>query len=165
MKPDGSAKIDEGSLIPLYTHPVKELPNNHQYIAQLEMTVRNQQAEIEALKVKIQILLEAQDYSAKLQIDYISKIEALKKDLAKYDELAIDELNGKRTVWCACGDSIPPNSGALCGNCVSARPSQTLLTMTFEEMYPIAEKHLGHAIGLYNWKIFGDAILRKASEK
>ena len=25
MKPDGSAKIDEGSLIPLYTHPVKEL--------------------------------------------------------------------------------------------------------------------------------------------
>ena len=37
-------------LIPLYTHPVKELPNNHQYIAQLEMTVRNQQAEIEALK-------------------------------------------------------------------------------------------------------------------
>ena len=153
------------SAIPLYTHPVKELPNNHQYIAQLEMTVRNQQAEIEALKVKIQILLEAQDYSAKLQIDYISKIEALKKDLAKYDELAIDELNGKRTVWCACGDSIPPNSGALCGNCVSARPSQTLLTMTFEEMYPIAEKHLGHAIGLYNWKIFGDAILRKASEK
>ena len=149
----------------LKAHPVKELPNNHQYIAQLEMTVRNQQAEIEALKVKIQILLEAQDYSAKLQIDYISKIEALKKDLAKYDELAIDELNGKRTVWCACGDSIPPNSGALCGNCVSARPSQTLLTMTFEEMYPIAEKHLGHAIGLYNWKIFGDAILRKAQEK
>lgn len=39
------------------------------------------------------------------------------------------------------------------------------LTMTFEEMYPIAEKHLGHAIGLYNWKIFGDAILRKAQEK
>ena len=33
-----------------YTHPVKELPNNHQYIAQLEMTVRNQQAEIDALK-------------------------------------------------------------------------------------------------------------------
>ena len=33
-----------------YTHPVKELPNNHQYIAQLEMTVRNQQDEIEALK-------------------------------------------------------------------------------------------------------------------
>ena len=94
-----------------------------------------------------------------------TEIEALKKDLAKYDELAIDDLNGKRTVWCACGDSIPPNSGALCGNCVSARPSQTLLTMTFEEMYPIAEKHLGHAIGLYNWKIFGDAILRKASEK
>ena len=25
MKPDGSAKIDEGSLIPLYTHPVKEI--------------------------------------------------------------------------------------------------------------------------------------------
>jgi hypothetical protein len=25
MKPDGSAKIDEGSLIPLYRHPVKEL--------------------------------------------------------------------------------------------------------------------------------------------
>ena len=43
-------------------------------------------------------------------------------------------------------------------------PAKTL-TMTFEEMYPIAEKHLGHAIGLYNWKIFGDAILRKASEK
>jgi len=39
------------------------------------------------------------------------------------------------------------------------------LTMTFEEMYPIAEKHLGHAIGLYNWKIFADAILRKANEK
>jgi len=43
-------------------------------------------------------------------------------------------------------------------------PAKTL-TMTFEEMYPIAEKHLGHAIGLYNWKIFGDAILRKAQEK
>ena len=39
------------------------------------------------------------------------------------------------------------------------------LTMTFEEMYPIAEKHLGHAIGLYNWKIFADAILRKAQKK
>ena len=25
IKPDGSAKIDEGSLIPVYTHPVKEL--------------------------------------------------------------------------------------------------------------------------------------------
>ena len=37
----------------LYTHPVKELPNNHQYIAQLEMTVRNQQAEIEALKEEL----------------------------------------------------------------------------------------------------------------
>jgi hypothetical protein len=93
-----------------------------------------------------------------------AEIDALKKDLAKYDELAIDDLNGKRTVWCACGDAITPDSGALCGNCVSARPSQTLLTMTFEEMYPIAEKHLGHAIGLYNWKIFGDAVLRKAQE-
>ena len=43
-----SAK-EHGFAIPLYTHPVKELPNNHQYIAQLEMTVRNQQAEIEEL--------------------------------------------------------------------------------------------------------------------
>ena len=28
MKPDGSAKIDEGSLIPLYRHPVKELTDD-----------------------------------------------------------------------------------------------------------------------------------------
>ena len=37
----------------LKAHLVKELPNNHQYIAQLEMTVRNQQAEIEALKLQL----------------------------------------------------------------------------------------------------------------
>ena len=43
-------KGGDAKSVPLYTHPVKELPNNHQYIAQLEMTVRNQQAEIEALK-------------------------------------------------------------------------------------------------------------------
>lgn len=43
-------------------------------------------------------------------------------------------------------------------------PAKTL-TMTFEEMLPIAEKHLGHAIGLYNWYIYGNAILRKAQEK
>ena len=46
--------------IPLYTHPVKELPNNHQYIAQLEMTVRNQQAEIEALKEKLNEAIDAE---------------------------------------------------------------------------------------------------------
>ena len=42
-------KGGDAKTVPLYTHPVKELPNNHQYIAQLEMTVRNQQAEIDRL--------------------------------------------------------------------------------------------------------------------
>ena len=50
----------EQPCIPLYTHPVKELPNNHQYIAQLEMTVRNQQAEIEALKEKLNEAIDAE---------------------------------------------------------------------------------------------------------
>ena len=43
--------------------------------------------------------------------------------------------------------------------------SPQIKELSFEEMLPIAEKHLGHAIGLYNWKIFADAILRKAQEK
>ena len=50
------------------------------------------------------------------------------------------------------------------GTPLYTHPAKTL-TMTFGEMYPIAEKHLGHAIGLYNWKIFADAVLKKASEK
>ena len=143
------------------THPVKELNDGGEPVKNATYWKRQYN-----LMASQNDNLKSGLYHANEQIKYFeSQIEALKKDLAKYDELAIDDLNGKRTVWCACGDSIPPNSGALCGNCVSARPSQTLLTMTFEEMYPIAEKHLGHAIGLYNWKIFGDAILKKAQEK
>ena len=42
----------------LKAHPVKELPNNHQYIAQLEITVRNQQAEIEMLEAELKAMRE-----------------------------------------------------------------------------------------------------------
>jgi hypothetical protein len=52
------------------------------------------------------------------------EIEALKADLKKYDELAIDDLEGKRIVWCACGDSITPDSGAICGACALTHPPQ-----------------------------------------
>ena len=130
-----------------------------------ESIIKQQQLEIEALREERDTANKAYMWMDETYKGNLAEIDALKKDLAKYDELAIDDLKGRGVVWCACGDAITPDSGALCGNCVSARPSQTLLTMTFEEMYPIAEKHLGHAIGLYNWKIFGDAVLRKAQEK
>ena len=42
------------------------------------------------------------------------RIAELEKDLAKYDELAIDDLEGRRIIWCDCGDAITQDSGAVC---------------------------------------------------
>ncbi len=53
-----------------------------------------------------------------------NRIAELEKDLAKYDELAIDDLEGKRIIWCACGDAITPDSGAVCGVCASFRSTK-----------------------------------------
>ena len=53
-----------------------------------------------------------------------ARIAELEKDLAKYDELAIDDLEGKRIIWCACGDAITPDSGAVCGVCASFRSTK-----------------------------------------
>ena len=47
------------------------------------------------------------------------RIAELEKDLAKYDELAIDDLKGRRIIWCDCGDAITQDSGAVCGVCAS----------------------------------------------
>ncbi len=40
-----------------------------------------------------------------------------------------------------------------------------LRELTDEEMQEIAERTLGHAIGLYNWKIFAKELFKKAQEK
>ena len=73
------------------------------------------------------------------------------------------KVNGEHQTW---SFIEPPTDAYDEGSLIPLYTHQAkTLTMTFEEMYPIAEKHLGHAIGLYNWKIFGDAILKKAQEK
>ena len=53
-----------------------------------------------------------------------NRIAELEKDLAKYDELAIDDLEGKRIIWCDCGDAITQDSGAVCGVCASFRSTK-----------------------------------------
>ena len=154
--------VPEGCIeIPLYTHPAKtELPTlEDEYWLMVEML----REKVKELQKDLALKTRDRDVFKNFTLAYEQRIAELEKDLAKYDELAIDDLKGRGIVWCACGDSITPDSGAVCGVCASFRPAKNL-TMTFEEMYPIAEKHLGHAIGLYNWKIFGDAILKKASE-
>lgn len=50
------------------------------------------------------------------------RIAELEKDLKKYDQLAWDDLNKSKTIWCACGDGITPDSGAKCGICASTTP-------------------------------------------
>ena len=40
-----------------------------------------------------------------------------------------------------------------------------LRELSDEEMQIIAERTLGHAIGLYNWKIFAKELFKKAQEK
>ncbi len=52
------------------------------------------------------------------------RIAELEKDLAKYDELAIDDLEGRRIIWCDCGDAITQDSGAVCGVCASFRSTK-----------------------------------------
>ena len=53
-----------------------------------------------------------------------NRIAELEKDLAKYDELAIDDLEGRRIIWCDCGDAITQDSGAVCGVCASFRSTK-----------------------------------------
>ena len=48
-----------------------------------------------------------------------NRIAELEKDLKKYDQLAWDDLNKSKTIWCACGDGITADSGAKCGICAS----------------------------------------------
>ena len=50
------------------------------------------------------------------------RIAELEKDLKKYDQLAWDDLNKSKTIWCNCGDSIAADSGAKCGICASTTP-------------------------------------------
>lgn len=59
------------------------------------------------------VLLEAYLKSEEL------RIAELEKDLKKYDQLAWDDLNKSKTIWCACGDGITADSGAKCGICAS----------------------------------------------
>jgi hypothetical protein len=63
-----------------------------------------------------------------------------------------------KTIWCACGDGITPDSGAVCGVCVLTHPAKTL-----------TDEEIGELIGQYshyeNWEGFARAILRKASKK
>ena len=47
MKPDGSAKIDEGSLIPLYTNPVKELTDEEILAISNENYIENKGGDID----------------------------------------------------------------------------------------------------------------------
>ena len=65
----------------------------------------------------------------------------MENDLKKYDQLAWDDLNKSKTIWCACGDGITPDSGAKCGICVSATPqtkplSEKELYEVFDKCYP-----------------------------
>ena len=92
------------------------------------------------------------------QADRISELE---KDLAKYDELAIDDLKGKGVAWCDCGDSITPNSGAVCGNCATTHPAKTLT----DEEIALAWDEFSALQSPKDIKDFARAILRKAQEK
>jgi hypothetical protein len=63
------------------------------------------------------------------------RIAELEKDLAKYDELAIDDLKGRRIIWCDCGDAITQDSGAVCGVCASFRSTKE------QSVEPVAWMH------------------------
>ena len=99
-----------------------------------------------------------------------ARIAELEKDLAKYDELAIDDLEGKRIIWCACGDGITPDSGAVCGNCLASKTiTPQIKELSDEEILQQAEwmfgTHFFEMIDDQYWIEFAKAILKKASEK
>ena len=79
---------------PLYTHPVKELPNNHQYIAQLEMTVRNQQAEIDRLTMLCDCMTTESNRKGN-EIEALNELNTMLKDAI---EKRI-EMDAERYKW------------------------------------------------------------------
>jgi len=126
----------------------KGVLDSHSYILGFNDGKQSSRDEIEALKSEIVSIEKNTDYWAD-KANWIKNNEPV----AYVSTTGLNDIE-----WTDASHSLNY------GDALYTHPAKEL-TMTFEEMYPIAEKHLGHAIGLYNWKIFGDAILRKAQEK
>jgi hypothetical protein len=86
--------------------------------------LRQQADRIAELEKDLAVKTRDRDVFRDFTLAYEKRIAELEKDLAKYDELAIDDLEGRRIIWCDCGDAITQDSGAVCGVCASFRSTK-----------------------------------------